>query len=102
MQLNVFISLLWLFDAIWIYIKNQNLKNEKIRMISIFSGMGQILCGMEQLLLCDFFYKLLTRRYIFQLTKYEHNKGVSESVDFDMNFSSVGLAELLFLKRAQL
>ena len=41
----------------------------------------------------NFFYKLLTRRYIFQLMKYEH-KGVSESIDFDdMNFSSAGLAE---------
>ena len=44
--------------------------------------------------------KLLTRRYIFQLKKYEH-KGISESIDFDnTNFSSVGLAELLFLKRS--
>ena len=47
-------------------------------------------------------YKLLSRRYIFQLTKYEH-KGVSESTDFDYtNFSSVGLAEQLFLKHSKL
>ena len=40
-----------------------------------------------------FFHKLLTRRYIFQLTKYEHD-GVSESIDFDdTKFSSVGFAE---------
>ena len=31
MQLNVFISLLWLFDATCIYIENQNLKNEEGR-----------------------------------------------------------------------
>ena len=35
-QLSVFISL-WLFDAISIYSKNQNLKNEKMRTILIFS-----------------------------------------------------------------
>ena len=41
----------------------------------------------------DFFYKLLTRRYIFQLMKYEH-KGASESIDSkDRNFSSVGLVK---------
>ena len=41
----------------------------------------------------DFFYKLFTRRCIFQLTKYEH-KGVSESTEFDdTSFSSVFLAE---------
>ena len=41
----------------------------------------------------DFSYKLLTRKYIFQLTKYEH-KGVSKSNDFDdTNFSSAGIAE---------
>ena len=40
-----------------------------------------------------FFYKLLTRRYIFQLTKYKH-KDVSESIDFDdTNISSVSLTE---------
>ena len=50
----------------------------------------------------DFFYTLLTRRYIFQLTKYEH-EGVSESIDSDnRNFFFIGLAELLFLKRPQL
>ena len=41
----------------------------------------------------NFFYKLLTRRCIFQLTKHEL-KGVSESFDFEgKNFSSFGLAE---------
>ena len=40
-----------------------------------------------------FFYKLLTRRYIFQLTKYKH-KDVRESIDFDdTNISSVGLSK---------
>ena len=41
-----------------------------------------------------FFFKLLTRRYIFHLTKYEH-KGTSESIiDFhDTNYSSVDLAK---------
>ena len=35
------------------------------------------------------FLKSLTKRYIFQLTKWEH-KGVSESIHSDdMNFSSV-------------
>ena len=39
----------------------------------------------------DFFYTLLTRRYIFQLTKYEH-EGVSESIDSDnRNFFSLVL-----------
>ena len=39
------------------------------------------------------FLNLLSGRYIFQLTNYEH-KGASESIDFDdTNFSSVGLAE---------
>ena len=35
------------FDNIWIYIKSQNLKNKKMRMISIFSRTSLILCGME-------------------------------------------------------
>ena len=40
----------------------------------------------------DFFWQI-TRRYIFQFTKYER-KGVSESIDFnDTSFSSVGLVE---------
>ena len=72
------------------------IKNVKLRTISIFSWMSQILHRMEQLFLfCLFrsFYKLLTRRYIFQLAKYEH-KGVSESIDSDdRNFSFVGLLE---------
>ena len=46
-QLNVFISLLWLFDAIWIYIRNQNLKKCENEDDLIFSGKDQILCGME-------------------------------------------------------
>ena len=47
------------------------------------------------------FYKLLTRRDIFQLTRYEY-EGVSESIDpDDKNFTFIGLAELLFLKRSQ-
>ena len=41
----------------------------------------------------NFFYKLLTRRYILQLKKYEHN-GVSECIDFDnTNCFSVGIEE---------
>ena len=40
MQLNVFNSLLWLFDAIWIYSKNQNFKNEEMRTALIFSWTG--------------------------------------------------------------
>ena len=41
----------------------------------------------------DFFNKLLTWRYIFQLVKYK-NKGVSEAIDSDdRNLFSVGLAE---------
>ena len=40
-----------------------------------------------------FFNKLLSRGYIFQLTKYEH-QGVSQRIDSDnTNFSSVDLAE---------
>ena len=63
-------------------------------MISICSWKGQILCEMEQLFLWRrFFYKLLKRRYIFQLTKYEH-KDVRESIDSDdTNLSSIGFAE---------
>ena len=51
----------------------------------------------------DFFKgELLTRRYIFQLMKYE-NKGVNKSTHSkNRNFSSFSLAELLFLKRSQL
>ena len=37
----------WSFSAILICIKNKNLKNNKIRTISIFCLTGQILCGME-------------------------------------------------------
>ena len=49
-----------------------------------------------------FFYKLLNRRYIFQLTKYKH-QGVSESTDsYDPNVSSVSLAEKLFFTRSQI
>ena len=45
--------------------------------------------------------KLLTRWYIFQLTKYEL-ESVSESIDSDdRNFSFTGLAELFFLTRSQ-
>ena len=48
------------------------------------------------------FYKLPTRRYIFKLTKYDH-EDVSESIDSDdRNFSFVGLAELSVLKCSQL
>ena len=65
-----------------------------MRAISIFSWTGLILNG--------FFLKLLTRRYIFQLTKYKH-KGISKSINFDdANVCSVGRAESLFLKRFQL
>ena len=40
-----------------------------------------------------FVQAFFNRRYIFQLTKYEH-KGVRESIDFDdTNLSFVGLAE---------
>ena len=54
------------------------------------------------LLITPTFYKLLTRRYIFKLTKHEH-EGVSESNDSDdRNFSFAGLAELSFVKRSQL
>ena len=54
------------------------------------------------LLITPTFYKLLTRRYIFKLTKHEH-EAVSESNDSDdRNFSFVGLAELSFVKRSQL
>ena len=65
-------------------------------MISICSWTGQILCRMSNYFCAahkgDFSYKLLTRKYIFQLTRYEH-KGISESTDFDdTNFSSAGIA----------
>ena len=54
------------------------------------------------LLITATFYKLLTRRYIFKLTRYEY-EGVSESNDsHDRNFSFVGLAELSLFKRSQL
>ena len=54
------------------------------------------------LLITPTFYKLLTRRYIFKLTKHEH-EGVSESNDSDdRNFSFAGLAGLSFVKRSQL
>ena len=44
------------------------------------------------LLIKAIFYKLLTRKYIFKHTKFEH-KGVSESIDSDdRNSPSVGLA----------
>ena len=40
-------------------------------------------------LIMEFFLELLTRRYIFPFTKYEH-KDISESVDFDdRRFSSM-------------
>ena len=63
-------------------------------MISICSWKGQILCEMEQLFLWRrYFYKLLKRRYIFQLTKYEH-KDLRESNDYgDTNLSFVGFAK---------
>ena len=49
-----------------------------------------------------FSFESLTKRYIFQLTKYEH-EGVNENIDSDdKNFSFIGLAELLFLKRSQI
>ena len=53
------------------------------------------------LLITPTFYKLLTRRYIFKLTKHEH-EGVSESNDSDDRNFSFGLAELSFVKRSQL
>ena len=85
---------LTLFEYI---LKNQNFKNEKMRTISIFSWMGQILCGMEYLFIwCSqwHFLKSLTKRYILQSTKCEH-KGVSESIDSDdRNFSSVKPQEI--------
>ena len=53
----VYPSLLWLFDAIWIYIvniKNQNFKKrENESAISIFYRTDQILCGVEKLLCCS-------------------------------------------------
>ena len=65
-------------------------------MISICSWMGLILWEMVYLFLCcsyEFFWKLLTKKYIVQFTKYEH-KGVSEGTDFnDRNFSSVECSE---------
>ena len=67
-----------------------------MRTISIFSLMGFTRTGIIipiLLIKAIFFYKLLTRRYIFLVMHYEH-KGVSESIEFDdRNFSSVGLAE---------
>ena len=73
LQLNVFISLLWLFDAIWIYIKNQNLKNEEKRTISILSWTGNILCGMKSLFLflCGAFLcvKVTHQKVYFSINK---------------------------------
>ena len=51
------------------------------------------------LLIMAFFKKSLTKRYIFQFTKYE-NKGVSESIDSDnRNFSSVKHQLFIFLNQ---
>ena len=48
------------------------------------------------------FYKLLTRRYIFKHTKYEHER-YSENIDSDdRNFCFIGLAELSLYKCSQL
>ena len=72
-----------------------------MKTISIFSETGLVLYGMKELFICCSL-KLLTRRYIFKLTKYEREV-VSRSIDSDdRNFRFVGLAELSLLKRSQL
>ena len=87
-QFNVFISL-WFLDAIWIYIENQNLKNEKKSTVAIFSWTGQFLSIVESLFLSCGSLKSFTKSYTFQLTNCEHI-GVSKSIDSDdRDFSSV-------------
>ena len=96
------------FDTICMYTKNIKIKSkcENEDDLDLFlNGPKFIENGIiihMLLIKAIFFYKLLTRRYTFQLTKYKH-ESVSESIDSDdRNFSFVVLTELLFFKRSQL
>ena len=90
-----------IFSAIWICIKNQNLKNEKNEDdIGLFLNRPSFMWNriiIPMLLIIAFCFKSLIKKYIFQFTRYEH-RGVSKSIDSDdRNFSFIGLVELLFL-----
>ena len=62
-----------------------------MRMISICSLTGQILCEMEVKSLCEI--QVTQKEVHLSVHKYEH-KDVSKSIDFeDTNLSSVGFAE---------
>ena len=92
-------DILTLFEYI-IRIKIKN-KGENEDYLDLFlNGPNFIRNGVSisMMLIKAIFYKLLTRRDIFQLAKYKY-EGVSESIDSDdRNFSFIVLAELLFYK----
>ena len=56
-----------------------------MRTISIFSWSGNGIINFYTVHKGDFFYKLVTRRYIFQLAKYER-RGFRKSINFEDNF----------------